>query len=156
MGKMTATKLTPTQVTRTVSEEQKGVLPLLPLHFTRVEDLTTFSAEVAVTEGDAVYHFYVTKEANALPHWVTSAGTFTLGITPHKYWLELFPQVMEKVAREYFDADERRLVAAYTEEKASWWLRAKGAGMKLDPQRFALGFCDKLDAALESSMENAR
>ena len=139
-----------------MTEEQKGALPLLPLQFTRVEDLTTFSAEVAVTEGDAVYHFYVTKEANALPHWVTPTGARTLPITPHKYWLELFPQVMEAVAREYFDADERRLVAAYTEEQASWWLRAKGAGMKLDPQRFALGFCDKLDAALESSMENAR
>ena len=152
----TAPTLTPKQVSRTVENEQKGVMPLLPLQFVRVDDLTTFAAEVAVTEGDAVYHFYATKEVNALPHWTTPEGVVQLSLTPVAYWTELFPAEMEKAAKLYFDADEKRLRAAYTAEKASWWLRAKGAGQRLDPQRFALGFCDVLDKALEASMLKAK
>ena len=131
-------------------------MPLLPLQFTKVEDLTTFSAEVTVTDGEAVYHFYATKEVNDLPRWVTPDGPVQLSLTANNYWIGLFPTEMEKAAKAYFDADERRLRAAYTAEKASWWLRAKGAGQRLDPQRFALGFCDALDKALESSMLKAK
>ena len=156
MEKTTVPTLTPTQVTRTVQSEQKGVLPLLPIQFIKVADLTTFSAEVAVTDGDAVYHFYATDEVNALPRWESANGAVGLSVTPHKYWLELFPEQLEKVAKEYFNCDESRLRAAYTAEQASWWLRAKQAGMKLDPQGFALGFCDALDKALEGSILNAK
>ena len=146
------TKLSPTQVSRTVEAEQKGTMPLLPLQFTKIEDLTTFAAEVTVTDGDAVYHFYATEEVNALPRWNGSELTMTSAT----YWAEFFPKVMEAAAREYFDADESRLRAAYTAENASWWLRAKGVDQRLDPQRFALGFCEALDKALEGSMLKAR
>lgn len=131
-------------------------MPLLPLQFTKVEDLTTFAAEVAVTDGDAVYHFYATKEVNALPLWTIGNGVRDLEMTAQYYWTKFFPSIMEQAAKEYFDADERRLRAAYTAEAASWWLRAKGAGQRLDPQRFALGFCDALDKALEGSMLKAK
>ena len=128
------------------------MLPVLPLQFIKVEDLTTFAAEVAISDGDAIYHFYVTKEVNELPRWKDR----TVSVQPRRYWAELFPELLEKTARQYFDCDEKRLKAAYTAEKASWWLRAKGAGHKLNPQGFALGFCDALDAALEGSMQNTK
>lgn len=108
-----------------------------------VTDLTTFAAEVAVTEGDLVYHFYATDEVNALP-------------SPQQYWHELFPAVLERTAKEYFKADFPRLKAAYTEEKASWWLRAFGFGRVLDPHKMALRFCDVLDAALDAAMQSTK
>lgn len=135
--------LTPRQVTSTVEGEQTAELPVLPIQFMPVKDLTTFAAEVAVTEGDFVYHFYVTAEVNAGPD-------------PRKYWLELFPGVLEKTAKEYFKADFPRLKAAYTEEKASWWLRAFGFGLVLEPHKMALAFCDALDAALDSATSSSK
>ena len=107
-----------------------------------VLDLTTFAAEVAVTEGDFVYHFYVTDEVNKGPD-------------PKQYWLELFPKVLEATSKEYFKADFPRLKAAYTEEKASWWMRAYGFGRVLDPHKMALQFCDALDKALEDAQRGA-
>jgi hypothetical protein len=135
--------LSPNQVTSTVEGEQKGTLPVQAIQFMPVTDLTTFAAEVAVTEGDLVYHFFVTQEVNALPD-------------ARKYWLELFPEVLEKTAQEYFKADFPRLKAAYTEEQASWWLRAFGFGHVLDPHKLALSFCDALDAALDAATQNSK
>lgn len=117
----------------------QGSMPALPIQFMPVTDFTTFSAEVAVSEGDFIYHFYATDEVNK-------------GANPRQYWLELFPSILEKAAQEYFKATFPRLKAAYTEEKASWWLRAYGFGRVLDPHKLSLGFCDKLDAALESAL----
>ncbi len=108
-----------------------------------VTDLTTFAAEVAVTEGDLVYHFYVTDEVNAGPD-------------PKRYWLETFPAVLEQTAKNYFKADFPRLKAAYTEEKASWWLRAFGFGRVLEPHKMALRFCDELDAALDAATSSVK
>ena len=136
-------RLTTRQVTSTVEGEQVAELPVIGITFMKVQDLTTFAAEVAVTEGDFVYHFYVTDEVNRGPN-------------PHKYWLELFPEVLEKTAKEYFKADFPRLKAAYTEEKASWWLRAFGFGLVLEPHKMALSFCDALDAALDSATSSSK
>ena len=135
--------LTPKQVNSTVEGEQVAELPVLPIQFMPVKDLTTFAAEVAVTEGDFVYHFYVTDEVNKGPD-------------PRAYWLELFPSVLEKTAQEYFKADFPRLKAAYTEEKASWWLRAFGFGLVLEPHKMALSFCDALDAALDAATSSSK
>lgn len=125
-----------------MENEQTAELPVLPIQFMPVNDLTTFSAEVAVTDGDFVYHFYPTKEVNE-------------GADPKKYWMETFPAVLEATAKEYFKAEYPRLKAAYTEEKASWWMRAFGFGMVLDPHRLALHFCDDLDAALDRALGTA-
>jgi hypothetical protein len=130
------------QVTETVEGEQTATLPVMAIQFIPVTDLTTFAAEVAITEGDFVYHFYVTDEVNA-------------GADPKKYWLELFPEVLERTAKEYFKAEFPRLKAAYTEEKASWWLRAFGFGMVLDPHKLALSFCDVLDDALDKATQSS-
>jgi hypothetical protein len=129
-------------VTSTVASEQVAELPVLPLTFIPIKDYTTYAAELAVTEGDLVFHFYVTDEINALPD-------------PHKYWLEIFPEVLERTAKEYFKAEFPRLKAAYTEEKASWWLRAFGFGLVLDPHKFSYQFLDALDRALDGATAKA-
>ena len=56
------------------------------------------------------------------------------------------------MAEEYFQATYPRLKAAYTEEQASWWMRAYGFGQLLDPHKFAYGFFDKLDEALDAAL----
>jgi hypothetical protein len=113
-------------------------LQTMAIQFIPNRDYTTFAAEVAVTEGDIVYHFYVTDEVNKLS-------------SPHAYWHERFPQALEKVAQEYFKAKFPRLKAAYTEEQASWWLRAFGFGRVLHPHRLARGLFDALDKELDSA-----
>jgi hypothetical protein len=126
-----------------VEGEQKGVLPVLPLVFTRVTDYTTFAAEFAITEGDLVFHFYATEEVNQRPD-------------PRQYWLELFPSVLERVSQEYFKATFPRLQAAYTEEKASWWMRAKGFGLLLMPHEFCYKFFDSFDEALDGAATSSK
>lgn len=144
---MTNTKptLSVGQVTSTVEGEQKAVLPVMGINFIDITEYTTFRAEFAVTEGDLVFHFFPTEEVHALTN-----------PTPNKYWTELFPSLLEPVAKRYFNADETRLKAAYTAEQVSWWMRAFGFGQVLDPHKFAYGFLAELDAALDGAIVNAR
>jgi hypothetical protein len=130
-----------------VTGEQKAdgapiELPVLPIKFIQITEYTTFRAEVAITDGDIVFHFYANEEINKLPD-------------PRKYWLELFPNALSSTAEVYFNATFPRLKAAYTEEQASWWMRAFGFGKLLDPHRFAYKFFDVLDAALDGEMPKA-
>jgi hypothetical protein len=135
-----SSKLRPKQVMETVaSEQQKGDLPVLPLQFMPANDFTTFRGEVAVDQGDFVYHFFVTAEVQAMPQG-------------EKYWKEVFPTTLERAAKAYFHVDFPRLQATYVEELASWWFRAYGFGRVLGPQKMALRFFDDLDAALEAAI----
>lgn len=136
--------LNASQVTSTVEAEQAAVLPVLALFFIPITEYTTFRAEMAITEGDIVFHFFPTDEVQALTH-----------PTPAKYWTEFFPAALERVAKAYFNADESRLKAAYTEELASWWLRGFGFGHVLEPQKFGYGFLDALDKALDGAITSA-
>ena len=120
------------RVTSTVEREQGNKLPVFVLNFTPVLDYTTFAAEFTVTEGDIVFHFYVTEEVNKRPD-------------VNRYWKEVFPSVLEPIVKEHFNADFPRVKAAYTEEKGSWWLRAYGFGHLLDPHKVVYMFLDKLD-----------
>ena len=117
-------------------------LPVPAVEFVKVLDYTTFSAEVAIVGNDLVYHFFVTDEVNRLPN-------------PQKYWHEQFPAVLEKVVPDYFKSGPQRLQAAYTEEQASWYLRAMGYGSRLNPHKFAYGLFDALDAALDLVMKSS-
>jgi len=125
----------------TAKLQAEGDLPVLPLQFIPITEYTTFRAELAIADGDLIFHFYVTAEVN-----VRQAPT------PLKYWMELFPAVLESMAKTYFNADFPRLKAAYTEEHASWWFRAFGFGHVLDPHKFAYDFLEKLDAALDEAI----
>ncbi len=126
-----------------IETEAQGTLPVLPLHFIPVRDYTTFSLEFAITEGDIVFHFYATNEVNALPD-------------PAKYWKETFPNTLSTSVESYFKATYPRIKAAYTEEHASWWMRAYGFGHVLDPHGFVYKFLDELDAALDGAVNSSK
>lgn len=139
--------LSPEKVTSVVTGEQTVdgdpiELPVLPIKFIQITEYTTFRAEVAITDGDIVFHFYANDDINNLPN-------------PSKYWLDLFPNALSAVAEKYFNATFPRLKAAYTEEQASWWMRAFGFGRLLDPHKSAYKFFDVLDAALDGEMPKA-
>lgn len=116
-------------------------IPAVPIQFIPITEYTTFRAEMAIVDGDLVFHFYITEEANerATP-------------APHKYWLVMFPVVLSKTAEKYFNAEFPRLKAAYTEEQKSWWMRAFGFGQVLDPHKMGYGFLAALDTALDEAI----
>lgn len=123
------------------------------LAFQEVNDYTTFKAEFAMEAGDMIFHFYKTPEIRSLPN-------------PRGYWAEVFPSVLEPVAKKAFDADYPRLKAQHvydeeqphspTEPLDSWWFRAYGFGHRLDPHSVAYRFLDALDAALDEAIVKLR
>lgn len=115
---------------------------MLPIRFQVVDSYTTFAAEYAVSDGDIIFHFYPTLEVQKLAE-------------PKKYWLEKFPETLDRVAQEHFQAQFPRLKAAYTEEKASWWMRAFGFGMVLEPHQLTHNFFDKLDQTLDLDLKGS-
>ena len=101
---------------------------MLPIRFQTVDSYTTFAVEYAVSDGDIIFHFYPTLEVQKMAE-------------PKKYWIELFPSVLDPTAQAHFQA------------KASWWMRAFGFGMVLEPHQLAHNFFDKLDQALEAALK---
>jgi len=109
------------------------------IQFTPVPAYTTFTAEYALVGGEnIVVHFFLTPEMQQ--------GTGNAG---DGYWLTRFPQVLDGVAREHFQANFPRLMAKYTEELQSWWFKAQGYGDRIDLDKFLTAFFEKLDVALE-------
>lgn len=138
--------LSPDQATTNLSDETKSTIPVFKLHFIPIDQHTTFKAEVAISEGDIIIHFFMNDEIRAMPN-------------PEKYWKETFPNVLSATAEGYFNATYPKLKAAYTEEPGieqgpSWWMRAYGFGHTLDPHKYAYGFFDALDAALDALLGN--
>lgn len=110
------------------------------IQFTKVTDYTTFFAEYSVVKEDIIVHFFLTPEL-ALQQEASSVES---------YWLGKFPKTLDKTAREYFQADFPRLMAKYTQELKSWWFKAQGYGLNVDPDAFIKKFFETLDKALES------
>ncbi len=138
-------ELPPPEAVQTLKAE--GDLPVLPLQFIQVTEYTTFRAELAITDGDIVFHFYVTEEVKQLQK-----------PTPREYWLGdngIFPNALSEVAQQHFEVGYPRLKASYTEEMASWWLRAYGFGLLLESHKFAYAFLERLDAALDAAISKA-
>jgi hypothetical protein len=108
-------------------------------NFMSVDSYTTFKAEYAVLDGDIVFHFFANDEINRLPD-------------PWHYWKTVFPRCLERVAEKYFAATYPRVRAAYTDELASWWLRANGFGHILNMDEFAKQFLERLDKELDTQM----
>jgi len=104
----------------------------------------SFKAEYAVIDGDIVIHFFLPAQARVdtreeEQRWM-------------QYWLGRFADVMDRTAREYFEAEHPRLVAKYTEEVASWWFCARGFGSNvLDPDLFVTKFYEVLDARIREA-----
>jgi len=103
----------------------------------------SFRAEYTFIDEDLVIHFYLPAHANletpeAEQQWM-------------RYWIGRFAEVLDRIAREHFEAEHPRLVAKYTEEVASWWFRAQGFGGGLSPEMLVVRFFEKLDEALRTS-----
>lgn len=94
----------------------------------------TFDAEYAMTEGNIVLHFFQAHDS-----------TETL-----EQWKARFADALVKVAPDYFHATAPRLVASYTEEMRSWWVRALNYGHILDLDAYLLKFLNQLDASLDA------
>jgi hypothetical protein len=120
-----------------VTAEQKTDFNLQPVRFIVDDTHTTFKAEFAMVDGAIVYHFFLTPEMS----------------TRARYWEELFPNALSRVAERYFNATYPRLKAAYTEEVKSWWMRAEGFGLVLDPHKFSYRFFELLDTELEEVLK---
>lgn len=109
-------------------------------NFTKVSDFTTFVAEYTFKGGDdLVVHFFLAPEITKGPPDAVQL-----------YWVEKFPQSLDRVAREYFNANAPRLLAKYTPELRSWWFQARGYGDRIDPDAFVLRFLERLDSDLDS------
>ena len=121
--------------------------PAMPVdvqQFTQVAAYTTFFAEFTIKGGDLIFHFFQTAENPAT-----------------RYWKDLFPQALDRTARDFFRAERPTLEASYVEgvNKAdagpedppltSWWLIAHGFGRTPDPRLLAESYLHQLDHALD-------
>lgn len=112
-----------------------GEMAPKPLEFT-VKDYRSFRAEYALKDRDLVIHFF-------LPTNITEREAYQY----RDWWLNEFPQLLDREAQEYFKAGPPRLMARYTEEMASWWFKAQGYDHLLDPLAYLDKFLLVLDGA---------
>jgi hypothetical protein len=146
------------QAEQTIRNEQRQ--NIAAVQFTVVDDYTTFYAEYAFVENDIVVHFFLPTEAlvartgqqpdsSAIrDQW---ARHFVENDTVlHRYWFEIFPASLERVATSVFLAGPPRLVAAYTEEVASWWFKAAKFCI-LKPEELIKTLFVKLDQDLDAA-----
>ena len=102
--------------------------------FKDVNSFTTFRAEYALIDDNIVVHFFLPPDFR---------GTVS-------FWKDTFPTALASVAPEHFQAVQPRLVAAYTEEMKSWWLRARNYGHIIDLDAYMLKFFSDLDNEIDS------
>ena len=115
--------------------DEPDALDPQPVEFT-TKEYKTFRVEYTLRGNDFVIHFF-------LPTSVTERNA-------HQYrdwWLREFSSRMDACAQEHFEAGPPRLQARYTEEVASWWLKAQGFGHLLTPLKFLERFFSTLDAS---------
>jgi hypothetical protein len=112
--------------------------------FTKVEDYTTFLAEYAFIDGDVVVHFFLPRE-----HYVQVADGYKPLDEHLIWWQRAFPQVLSPVAEKYFAATYPVLMAQYVPEMTSWYFKAGGYALRLDPEAFLLQFFSYLDQAID-------
>lgn len=123
-----------------MGQQSEMALTPKPIEF-KVEEYQNFRVEYALVNEDFVVHFFVTQtqiqtmEESELEQW----------------WLNGFAVGMDRVAQEYFDAGPPRLQAKYTQEVASWWLKAQGYGHLVSPEAYLLGFFAQLDGTFHSA-----
>lgn len=107
----------------------------------------SFIAEWALVGPDIQVKFFLPKHAQldtpeARQAWMD-------------YWLKRFTKVIDRVARQYFEADRPRLIVKWTEEYNSWWFCARRYDYLLDLAAFLLPFFDQLDAALRQKEDDS-
>lgn len=126
------------QIGRNENIQGVSALPFFP-----IKDYTTFDAEFTLKDGDLVLHFYPSAEVKS-----RADG--------EKYWKQTFPTCLERIAKQVFEADYPQISAQYIHEPSlgvenSWWFKADGVGMLLDPHAKTYKFLDALDESLEAA-----
>lgn len=97
-----------------------------------------FGVEVAAAGGDLIFHFYLPADMPRLYRELRVPPQAILR-AQEEYWADIFPGVLDAVARDTFKAEHPRLTAMRVEDKNketefdgviipldSWWLRARG------------------------------
>jgi hypothetical protein len=127
--------MTETEATTTLSaQSDQGVEAL---KFTRNEQYTTFVAQFAFKGNDIVFQFFRTPEY----------------ADDNKYWKELFPEVLQEVVMEHFNAHYPQLKADFVKEMDSWWLCASDFVEIGDPTMKSEKLFEKLDARLDQELK---
>lgn len=108
--------------------------------FTPIKAFTTFDAEYCRTEGTIVLHFFPPHDQQ-----VTA-----------QYWRSDFADVLVTIAPEFFQATAPRLVASYTEELNSWWVRAQGYSHIIDIDQYMYQFFELMDEGLDAKFRQDR
>lgn len=124
------------------NEDVQGIAAI---EFSQIREYTTYEGEFAVKDGDLVFHFSRTAEVLAKP-----------GTEREAYWKTTFPTCLERVAKEVFECDYPRIQGQFIHEPSlgiveSWWFKADGFGMLLEPHKKAYVFLDALDKALDEA-----
>lgn len=114
------------------------------IKYEKVELYTTFLVEYAFVDSDIVIHFFPPREAFVRVH-----EGYKINPDFHVKWQRAFPEVLSPVAEEYFQATKPRVIAQYTPELASWYMRCRGFADMIDPTTFVLRFFAKLDEGLD-------
>lgn len=129
--------MTQTNPTSMSSEDCVGILSdqafqsVAELPFEKKE-YPLYLAEFALKEGNIIFHF------------------FPKDTTKEKDWLEAFPEILSKIAQEYWNATYPRLEAMYTKELVSWCLIANGFAERFDPEGRSRKFLDLLSRDFQS------
>jgi hypothetical protein len=134
------------------SELQKAVLDFRGNDAMDLE-LYSFRGEYAVKGDDIVFHFFLPQRAVdqcRLEDQSPSRETLRARQAWQSYWLNRFKDKLLLVLVEHFGCGAPRLQAAYTEEAASWWVKAQGFGTSSDPELLVRRFFEKLDDALKA------
>ncbi len=97
----------------------------------------SFNVEYVVENDNIVIHFFVPGPG--------------IKVT-ELYWTSLFADGLNVVGQEHFQATKPRLVARYTEELKSWWLKAQGYGHIIDLPRYVTRFFEKLNEHMAPSL----
>jgi hypothetical protein len=136
-----------------LNEQDLSPIPSVPtIEFTTVAIYTTFLVEYTFKDNDIVIHFFPSTEVHQLPN-------------AQHYWLSIFPEVLDRVARSSFGVEPPRLEGQFIEaaipssaplddQRAvpSWYLRARGFVKKMDPEWLLRKFFATLDTELDPLM----
>lgn len=105
--------------------------------------MDSFRVEYAVKGDDLIFHFYIPPRAEQTFNQKGAKQAWL------DYFLNRFKDKLVIVLQEYFECGAPRLQAMYTEEIASWFIKAQGFGNSADPDLLCRRFFEKLDAALQ-------
>jgi hypothetical protein len=109
-------------------------------------------AEFTIQGSDIIFHFFHKDMPGDKP--VREAVIRPESMTVPK-WQEAFPTLLDESARNYFRAEYPRLMARFTGELQSWWLKAQGFGLALAPAALAEGYLELLDSRAASLLPPA-